>query len=125
MWQVWSRETNKPQPIFCVSTKLWLHPDLLIWASFLWTQRVLKIPSLGTIWNRAPMKCHQTVEHRGHCLKSRCIGTGRVRAQLLTTATSTSSKQLNLSRIFCFVRYVPLFHFKITGFFYVSRKYVF
>jgi hypothetical protein len=42
-------QRRKPQTIFCVSVKLWLHSDTHIWAHFSWTQRILS-PSLVAVW---------------------------------------------------------------------------
>jgi hypothetical protein len=43
-------QRNKNLPKFCLSTKHWLHPDTPTCVSFLWTQGMLNIPSLGALW---------------------------------------------------------------------------
>ena len=44
-------KTKQPQPTFCVSAKFWLLSDLHERDPIAWTQRMLKSPSLGAIWN--------------------------------------------------------------------------
>jgi hypothetical protein len=43
--------TVKPRPTFCVSVKLWLHPDTYFWVPVSWLQWTLRVLSLGAIWN--------------------------------------------------------------------------
>ena len=50
-YAVGEEQRKKPQPTFCVSMKLWPHPDIRIWAFFLWTQRMLKISRVGQSGN--------------------------------------------------------------------------
>jgi hypothetical protein len=35
-------QRKKPQPMFCVTAKLWLHSYTHVWAPFFWTQRMFK-----------------------------------------------------------------------------------
>ena len=78
------KEGRKPQSMFCVSVKPWLHSDTLIWAPFSWTQRELGDKVWGDIWNFSkgtglPWLGHQIMGHKGPS----SIGTQRARTPLL------------------------------------------
>ena len=72
-------QRRKPQSTFCVSVRPWLYSDIHIWVPSFWTLRILRVLSLGAIWNF----CKRTglpwpsiiMGHKGPVLRHRCIGT--------------------------------------------------
>ena len=72
-------QRRKPQSMFCVSVRPWLHSDLHIWVPFFQTLRVL----WTLVKEQGSFNLVSVYGAWRACLRPRCIGPARARTQIL------------------------------------------
>ena len=77
---------RKPQSTFCLSVRPSLHSDIHICVRSFWTLKIsgnlVEGPSGTLIMEQGSSNLVQNMGHKGHVLRSWCIGSGRARTQI-------------------------------------------
>ena len=81
-------QRRKPQPMFCVSVKPWLHTHTYFGSFFFWTQRMLEV----YVWGQSGTLVKEQGSHdvdirlwdtKGLSRRRKCVGTERAQTHVL------------------------------------------